>query len=148
MPEVDRLLRVCALLNKHGAEYLIVGGYACILHGLVRTTEDVDVLIKDSEANFEKVIAALSELPDRAAAELTPKDLAENVVVKIADEIEVDLSKTAWKVSFAEAIGSAIKKEIDGIVVPFVDLKTLMATKETYREQDQADLVRLRRLQG
>ncbi|MDQ6913075.1 MAG: hypothetical protein M3128_09410, partial [Verrucomicrobiota bacterium] len=128
-------------MNKHGAEYLIVGGYACILHGLVRTTEDVDVLIKDSEANFAKVIAALSELPDRAAAELTPKDLADNVVVKVADEIEVDLSKTAWKVSFAEAIGSAIKKKIDGVVVPYVDLKTLMATKETYREQDQADLV-------
>ncbi len=80
MAEVDRLLRVCSLLNKHGAEYLIVGGYACILHGLVRTTEDVDVLVKDSEENFVKVIAALSELPERAASELIPPDLAENVI--------------------------------------------------------------------
>lgn len=146
MAEVDRLLRVCSLLNKHGAEYLIVGGYACILHGLVRTTEDVDVLVKDSEENFVKVIAALSELPERAASELIPADLAENVIVKIADEVEVDVSKMAWKVSYADAIDSSLKKEIEGVVVPLVDLETLIASKQTYREQDQADVARLRRL--
>jgi uncharacterized protein (DUF1330 family) len=94
----DQLLRVCALLNGHGARYLIVGGHACILHGHVRTTEDVDILVEDSIENFQRVIAGLSDLEDHAAAELTPQDIAENVVVKIADEVEVDVSRQAWQV--------------------------------------------------
>jgi hypothetical protein len=123
-----------------------VDGYACILHGLVRTTEDVDILIEDSEENFRRVIAALSELEDHAAAELTPQDLAENVVVKVADEVEVDISRTAWKVSYADAQTDIQRVQLDGIEVPYVGLRTLIATKETYREQDKIDVEKLRRL--
>ena len=146
MAETDPLLRVCSLLNKYSAKYLIIGGHACILHGLVRTTEDVDLLMEGSENNLKKVILALSEMEDGAARELTQRDLLENVVVKIADEVEVDLSRTAWKVSYEDAIGSALHVEIGGVDVPYVDLKTLIATKETPREQDRADVVRLKRL--
>jgi predicted nucleotidyltransferase len=144
--ETDPLLRVCSLLNAHSAKYLVIGGHACILHGLVRTTEDVDILVEDSEENLKKVIAALSEMEDAAAKELTPRDLLENVVVKIADEVEVDVSRSAWRISFNDAIDSALHVEIDGVDVPYVDLKTLIATKETPREQDRADIVGLKRL--
>ena len=146
MAERDPLLRVCSLLNTHSDKYLVIGGHACILHGLVRTTEDVDILVEDSEENLKRVIAALSEMEDGAAKELTPHDLLENVVVKIADEVEVDVSRSAWRISFSEAIGSALKVEIDGVDVPYVDLKTLIATKETPRERDRADIVELKRL--
>jgi len=142
----DPLLRVCSLLNKHSAKYLIVGGHACILHGLVRTTEAVDLLVEGSEDNLKKVIAALSELEDGAARELTPRDLLDNVVVKIADEVEVDVSRSAWKISYGDAIGSALHAEIDGVDVPYADLKTLIATKQTLRERDRADILQLQRL--
>lgn len=146
MAETDPLLRVCSLLNAHSAKYLVIGGHACILHGLVRTTEDVDILVEDSDENLKKVIAALSEMEDGAAKELTPRDLLENVVVKIADEVEVDVSRSAWRISFNDAIDSALHVEIDGVDVPYVDLKTLIATKETQRERDRADIVELKRL--
>lgn len=146
MAEPDPLLRVCSLLNAHSAKYLVIGGHACILHGLVRTTEDVDILVEDSEENLKKVIAALSEMEDGAAKELTPRDLLENVVVKIADEVEVDVSRSAWRTSFNNAIDSALHVAIDRVDVPYVDLKTLIATKETPRERDRADIVGLKRL--
>src|SRR4051812_6791865 len=98
---MNPLTHVCALLNRHAAQYLIVGAQAAILHGHIRTTEDVDILIPEDEANHARVIAALSELQDHAASELTPRDLVENIVVKIADEVEVDVSTRAWKVSYA-----------------------------------------------
>src|SRR5215213_539027 len=91
------LLRVCQLLNDAGAKYLICGAHACILHGLVRTTEDVDILIEATEENCQRGIGALGKLEDGAARDLTPKDILENVVVKIADEVEVDVSTHAWK---------------------------------------------------
>ena len=143
---LDPLARVCTLLNKHGARYLVVGGQACILHGLVRTTEDVDLLIEESEDNYGRDIAALEELPDHAAAELTPADLRDNVVVKVADEVEVDISRRAWKLSYTQALPTALNAKVDGVPIPFVSLDSLIASKETYREQDAADLVRLREL--
>jgi hypothetical protein len=143
MPELEPLPRVCALLNKHSANYLIVGAQACILHNYVRTTEDVDILIPEDLENHARVIAALSELEDHAAAELTPQDFIENVVVKIADEVEVDVSTRAWKISYADAVGGALTAVIQGVTVPYVDLKTLIETKRTHRDQDQVDIQRL-----
>jgi uncharacterized protein (DUF1330 family) len=146
MEPPDQLLRVCSLLNKHGARYLIVGGHACILHGHVRTTEDVDILVEDSMENFQRVIDGLSALEDHAAAELTPQDIAENVVVKIADEVEVDVSRQAWQVRYVDAVATDEAVAIEGVRVPFISLEMLIESKTTYREQDRADLVRLRDL--
>jgi len=140
------LVRVCALLNAHDAAYLVVGARACILHGYVRTTEDVDILVPEDEANHARVIAALSELEDGAARELTPRDLVENVVVKVADEVEVDISTRAWKVTFVDAAPRALRAEVDGVAIPYLDLETLIQSKLTYREQDRVDVEFLRRL--
>ena len=146
MAEFNPLLRVCRLLNDAGAEYLIIGGYACILHGLFRTTKDVDILVEESEPNLKRVIAGLAQMEDAAASELTPRDLLENVVVKIADEVEVDVSRQAWTVTYREAISAAEVTEVDGIRIPFIGLDDLIASKSTYREQDQIDLLQLRTL--
>jgi len=143
MPQLPPLLRVCQLLNESGAHYLIAGAHACILHGLVRTTEDVDLLIEPSEANCLRVIKGLAGLEDGAAAQLTPQDLLENVVVKVADEVEVDVSTQAWKVTYADAIGSACHVVIEGVRIPFLALDTLIASKETYREKDAWDRAHL-----
>ena len=137
------LLRVCQLLNEAGAQYLVIGGQACILHGLVRTTEDVDLLIEPSEENCRRVIAGLARMSDGAARDLTPKDFWENVVIKVADEVEVDVSTHAWKVSYADATGGAREIVVDGVRVPFIGLDELIASKETYREQDRLDRLRL-----
>jgi uncharacterized protein (DUF1330 family) len=91
------LLQVCSLLNKHGARYLVVGGYACILHGLVRTTEDVDILIEEDEENYLKVRDALAELPDHAALELSVEDFKDNIVVKVADAVAFALKGCATR---------------------------------------------------
>jgi hypothetical protein len=153
MAEIAPLLRVCQLLNEAGAKYLICGAQACILHGLVRTTEDVDILVEASEENCQRVIDALAKLADGAARELTPKDILENVVVKVADEVEVDVSTQAWKVTYADAIASAREIHLEGVRVPFLSLDSLIASKGTYREKDAWDLARLlelrkRQLQG
>ena len=143
MPETAPLLRVCRLLNEAAAKYLVCGAQACILHGLVRTTEDVDILVEPTPENCQRVIAGLSQLADGAARELTPQDILENVVVKIADEVEVDVSTQAWKVSYDDAKGTAVEVVIEGVAVPYLSIDCLIASKETYREQDAVDRMRL-----
>ncbi len=83
-------------------------------------------------------------MEDGAAAELTPRDLLENVVVKVADEVEVDVSRQAWTMTYSEAISAAQSTEVEGVRVPFIGLEDLIASKSTYREQDQIDLAQLR----
>lgn len=146
MNKLPSLLRVCALLHRHAARYVLVGARACILHGMDRTTQDVDILIPEDLENHARVIAALSELEDHAAAELTPQDFVDNVVVKIADEIEVDVSTRAWTVSFEEAAPNAERIILEGVEVIYADLPTLISSKETYREQDRVDVAQLREL--
>ena len=137
---------VCGLLNKHRARYVLVGAQASILHGYVRDTADVDILIPEDLENHARVIAALSELEDHAAAELTPQDFVENVVVKVADEVEVDVSTRASKVTYDEAAPRAERVVIEGVEIIYADLHTLIASKETYRDQDRVDVARLREL--
>ncbi|HWM24111.1 MAG TPA: hypothetical protein VNP98_04755 [Chthoniobacterales bacterium] len=143
MSEQAPLLRVCSLLNQHNVRYLVVGARACWLHGYVRATIDVDILVPEDLENHARIIAALSELEDRAAAELTPQDLVENVVVKIADEVEVDVSTRAWTVSYADAVGTALKATIQDVEIPYLDLKALITSKRTQRGQDQVDVQHL-----
>jgi hypothetical protein len=143
MNEQAPLLRVCSLLNQHNAHYLVVGARACWLHGYVRATMDVDILVPEDLGNHARIIAALSELEDHAAAELTPQDFVDNLVVKIADEVEVDVSTRAWKVSYADAVGTSLRTTIQGVEIPYVDLRTLIASKRTQRAQDQVDVQRL-----
>lgn len=145
-PEFNSLLSVCSLLNKHQVKYIVCGAFACIHHGLVRTTQDVDILIAPDPDNCRRVIDALSELPDHAAAELTVKDMLENVVVKVADAVEVDVSKSAWSVSYEDAIGNVEIVTLEGIKIPFLSLSDLIRSKETYREKDRLDLISLKAL--
>ncbi len=140
---MNALVRVCALLNEEKANYLVVGGQALILHGVVRTTEDVDLLIEPTEENCRRVLAALSRLQDGAARELEPRELLDNVVVKIADEVTVDISTQAWKVSYADAKPSALETTAEGVRIPYLGLDKLIESKSTYREQDRLDLLRL-----
>jgi len=142
-PELAPLLKVCSLLNDAGAHYLVVDGQAVILHGLVRTTEDVDILIEASETNALKVWEALSHLHDGAVRELKPLDLLDGVS-KIADEVEADVSVQAWKVNYAAAVGTALEVTIDGVHIPYVGYEMLVASKQTCREKDQWDILQLR----
>ncbi len=144
--ETGPLLRVCRLLNEAGAKYLVAGAYAMILNSAIRATEDVDLLIEKSEENFRCVIEGLSGLADGAAKELTPRDFAENVVIKIADEVEVDVSTQAWTVTYDDAIQNASEATIDGVLIRYLSVADLIRSKQTHRLQDQADVERLRRM--
>jgi hypothetical protein len=42
-------------LNQSQVEYLIVGGYAVILHGYHRTMGDLDIWVNITEENFQRL---------------------------------------------------------------------------------------------
>ncbi len=138
-PLLEDLLKICRALNEAGAKYVVVGGMAVIQAGFVRGTEGIDLLVDSSPANFERIREALSVLPDQAVREVRPTDLDEYVVVRVADEIVVDLMKSACGVDYAEASESIDPAVIGGVEIPFASPDLLLRLKRTVREKDALD---------
>jgi hypothetical protein len=145
-PGRDDLTRLCAELNRLGARYLVVGGFAIIEAGFPRLTQDVDLLVDASLENEARVFEALRSLPDKAVDELDPGDIDRFTVVRVGDEILVDLMKSGCGVDYAQAIQDAIHREINGVRIPFASPLTLWKMKQTHREKDIPDRLFLRQL--
>lgn len=73
----DELLRALRAFERHGLEYVIIGGAAMGLHGLVRATEDLDIFIRADVANVRRLQDALREVypGDPSIDEISPADL-------------------------------------------------------------------------
>ena len=55
----DDFKEFLALLNEHGVEYLLIGGYAVGYHGYPRATNDLDIWIAVHPQNAERLVATL-----------------------------------------------------------------------------------------
>ena len=145
-PTWDDLKRLCAELNRVGARYVVVGGWAIIKHGYPRFTTDIDLLIDPALENEARVFEALRSLPDKAVNQLEPGDVEKFVVVRVSDEVLVDLMKSGGGVDYAEAIRDAVVHELDGTMIPFASPQTMWRMKQTVRDKDRSDRMFLQQL--
>jgi hypothetical protein len=143
---VDRLAAVCGLLNAERARYVVVGGYAVALHGVVRATKDIDILIEPRLENARRILTALAHLAFGVAADIDPADLIARPLTIIGDTPRVDVLTLAFSVRYADAAPGRRTARIGGVRVPFVDLDTLIRSKQTGRPQDVADIAALERV--
>lgn len=145
-PESSDLASLCEHLNALGALYVVIGGFAMIHSGYPRFTGDLDFLIATDLGNEAKVYEALRSLPDQAVNELEPGEVAKYNVVRVADEIVVDLMRAACGIDYAEAAKDVVVREVHGVPIPFASPRLLWRMKKpTHREKDAADLLFLRR---
>jgi hypothetical protein len=100
VPTGAGLVTLARELNRRGVAYLVVGGFAINRLGLVRATEDIDLLIARNKGNQALIKKALEILPDRAIKELGDEDIAKWVVVRVNDDITVDLMTEACGVCY------------------------------------------------
>lgn len=150
-PELEDLVALCAALNREGARYIVIGGWAVILHGWVRTTKDIDLLIEVTEGNVRAVKRALASLPDNAAALMADDEPSRYPVVRVADEIVVDLMSAACRIDYSQALALGIDTaEVEGVSIPIAKKNALIRMKDTVRETDAADVrfLRLRLEEG
>jgi hypothetical protein len=145
-PELDDLLRVCESLNRHRASYILIGGFAVILHGFVRGTKDIDLLIDSSYENVVRVKQALSILADNAVSLVSDDDIRRYTVVRVADEIVIDLLERACGIDFATAKDEIDVFTIRGVEIPVAGKELLIRMKDTVRPSDHTDVAYLRML--
>jgi hypothetical protein len=145
IPRETDLVALCRALNAHGARYLVVGGFAVIHHGYLRATEDIDLLLDGNLENQARVRQALGALPDKAILELGEDDIRNYTVVRVSDEILVDLMVSACGIAYEEASESIETVAIQGVPIPFANAELLLRMKQTHREKDADDRIFLHR---
>lgn len=138
-PEAQDVLDLCRSLNAEGARYVLIGGFAVVLHGFVRTTKDIDLLVDPSPENLRRIKRAMSSLPDNAAALVADDDIENYGVVRVADEIVVDLMGSACGITYDDARSEVEVFALDDVAIPVASKRLLIKMKDTVRPGDQLD---------
>jgi len=134
------------LLRSHGVEFVIVGAYALAANGRPRASQDIDIFVRPSADNAERLATALEafgyvELAQAAISEFaTPAKMASLG----RPPLQIDIMNAIDGVSFDEAIAGAIKDDSsEGL--PFLGLRELVANKTAAgRTKDKLDIELLR----
>ena len=146
----DEVLRVLRAFEASGLEYVLIGATAMGFHGLVRATEDLDLFIRATTANVERLRAALRSaydndphIDDISAADLLGEYPALRYYPPTGDLYFDVLTRLGEMASF-ETVESEIK-EIEGTRVSVATPAALYRLKKgTVRPLDHQDAAALR----
>jgi Nucleotidyl transferase AbiEii toxin, Type IV TA system len=147
--DFERFLDLLKALLREGVDYVLVGGVALNLHGIVRATEDVDLFIRPSEDNVERLKRALRSLwNDPEIAQISARDLAgEFQTIRYGppdDPMVIDLLASLGSAfTFDDLDAQTVM--VEGVPVRIATPATLYRMKkDTVRPIDRADAAALR----
>lgn len=92
--DVERLLET---LNRHGVEFVVVGGFSAIAHGATRPTVDFDCLAERSPANLDRLAQALQELNARLRVEGLSDEEAQALPVVFDAQMFLTMEISTWR---------------------------------------------------
>ncbi len=135
-------------LNKHEVEYLLIGGYAVILHGYHRTTGDMDIWVNKTEENYEKIVKAFQTF-GMPVFDMTLKNFLYNPDIDVftfgTPPVSIDLITEPQGLSFDDAYTRAEIFEFDHLQVRVIHLQDLLKLKAAAnRHKDQDDIEHLK----
>ena len=141
MTAADPLLRLMARLGEEGVEYVLVGGQAVRLNGFLRATEDIDLLVRASRENGERIKRALSFLASSQDIEIDWFDAkdGEPENIRVADDLIVDLLFAANGETYDSVQAHVREIEIEGVRIRVLNIDGLLKTKTRTREKDILD---------
>ena len=142
---LDDLKLLLRSLNAHGAEYLLIGGYALAAHGYQRATTNIDVVFPATIAAGQRAKDALMVLPDQAAKDIEPSWFEEGENIRVADAFVVDIMLNANGQTYETLRQYAQTVDLDGVPVRTINLEGLLLTKQTLRDKDVADRIVIER---
>jgi hypothetical protein len=147
--DFDRLLLLFAELDRNRVDYVLVGGVAMGMHGLVRATEDIDLFVRpepDNIARLRDAFRAIWDDPD--IDQIDPAELA-----GAFPTVRYGPPGESFVVDLLARLGTAFRFEdleaetvvIEGVPVRLATPSTLYRMKrDTVRPIDRADAAALR----
>ncbi len=158
--------RVLETLERHGVEYLLVGGLAARAHGAQRRTADVDCVPNATTENLTRLAAALIELDARLRVGGLTDEEARRLPVTIDAETLLSFGSSTWMTDagpldllvelrdrdggrhdYAELATRAVGYGVGSITVRLASLDDIVASKEfAGRDKDRQALPELNEL--
>jgi hypothetical protein len=139
-------LEFLQLLDKHEVDYLLVGGYAVILHGYGRSTGDMDLWINKTVENYNKLQLVYQ---DFGAPIFSIEDFESEKFDVWSIGVEPRKIEILTKVSglnFNEAFKNRLFLNLENFKVPYIDFEDLMKNKmATGRLKDLLDIEQLKK---
>ncbi len=132
-------------LNDNGVQYLLVGGYAVIIHGYRRTTGDMDIWVNPLQENYDRLMRAFIQF---GLPIISEKDFLDNEEMDVfsfgRSPVSIDILKRVKGCAFDEAFAvSEVYVEAD-LPVRYIHLQTLLqAKKASGRFKDLDDIEKL-----
>ena len=114
-------------LCKYKVKFVLIGGYAIILHGYLRATEDIDIVLKMTEenvSNFQNALTSVYE--DKGIKEISFQELQKFPVIRYGtpDNFYLDIiSKIGELFSFDNI--EIIMKKVNNTKIKFASAKSL-----------------------
>ena len=135
-------------MNENDVEYILVGGYATIIHGYNRTTGDLDIWVNQTEENYNKIVNAfhLFKMPlfDMSKNKFL-HDPGIDVFTFGRPPVCIDIMTKLKGLSFADVYKKVELSEVEkGLCTKVIHLNDLIkAKKASNRPKDQDDIEHL-----
>jgi len=138
-----RFLDIMRALSAEDVDYILIGGFAVILHGLSRLTADIDIFIKPDAENLDRLKKALRKVfpADNEIDSLSLRDLQDYAVVRFGtvDDFYIDLIAGIGELFRYEDLEFEVR-EVAGAQVRIAAPETLLRMKkDTVRPEDKRD---------
>jgi hypothetical protein len=98
-----RFQGVFASLNSHGVNYVVIGGIGAILHGVPRSTFDLDLLIESTVDNARRLLDAFLDVGLGTALLTTPEEVIAREITVFNDRLRIDVFTSVPGLSFTDA---------------------------------------------
>ena len=138
----DKFLELIDRFEKEGVDYVLIGGFAVILYGMPRLTQDVDIFVRNDSDNIDRLHKALYDMfSDDSIREITVEELERYPVIRYG-------SPDGFVIDFIVKIGEAFTYddlnyeiiEVEGRRIRVATAETLYRLKkDTIRPIDQSD---------
>jgi hypothetical protein len=154
---MNNLATLLGKLAGGGVEFVLIGGYAAVAHGVSLVTQDVDVCCRFSRSNLYRLQDLLSDLHPRhrMLPQKPPLELNDDLCERIKNlYLETDLglldclSEVAGLGAFDAVLEHSVEMNLPAGTIRVLDLEGLIQAKEAMdRPQDRLALTQLRAIQ-
>jgi hypothetical protein len=148
---------ILTVLHRHGVDFVLIGGFAAVVHGSPLLTNDIDITPARERVNFARLSAALTELEAKVRAEgLEPMPFAHdadslaavqiwNLTTRYGD-LDISLMPSGTN-GYEDLRRDAIEIELRGTKVLLASLADIVRSKAAAgRDKDRRALPVLREL--
>ena len=136
-------LEACSV-NK--VEYLLVGGYAVILHGYIRSTADMDIWVNKTSDNYLRLAKAYKDFGSPIFSENEFLGNKYDVWGIGVEPNKIEIMSEVKGIEFYECFKACKKMPFKNFEVPYIHLKHLLLAKEAAgRFKDKADIEQLKK---